>query len=70
MHRIKERLDRALVNLAWADTFFKTQLINEPSIGSDHSPIVIGTDWADLKGPRFFKFEHMWTGSEQCENVI
>lgn len=61
LHRIKERLERALVNLAWTNTFLKTQVINEPSIGSDHSFIMIDTDWVDLQGTRFFKFEHMWT---------
>ncbi|OMO87766.1 reverse transcriptase [Corchorus capsularis] len=67
---IKERLDRVLVNIEWVEQFPNTQVFNNPIIGSDHSSILIDSNFIDQKTPRSFKFEIMWTESEHCEQVI
>ena len=54
---IKERLDRALVNLEWMEAFPNMQVLNLVAIGSDHCPIVVNTDYKDKKGRGKFKFE-------------
>lgn len=38
---IKERLDRAVVNIDWVGKFPRTQVFNLPIIGSDHAPIMV-----------------------------
>ncbi|XWS18039.1 hypothetical protein CRYUN_Cryun32bG0008000 [Craigia yunnanensis] len=57
---IKERLDRVLANLEWLELFHKIQVFNLPAVGSDHSPIVVDTDFNDGKAVRRFKFEAKW----------
>ncbi|OMO50989.1 reverse transcriptase [Corchorus capsularis] len=67
---IKERIDRALVNLDWMETYPKSQVFNLPIIGSDHSPLLIDTNVVDGKATKLFKFEVMWTESPECKMVI
>ena len=38
---IRERLDRAMVNLQWEEEYPSTQVLNLPTVGSDHSPIFL-----------------------------
>ena len=54
---IRERLDRALVNLLWEETYPCSQVLNLPAVGSDHSPLIMNTEYHDKKAPRKFKFE-------------
>lgn len=68
--RVKERLDRALVSTEWRALFPKTQVLHEPCIGSDHLPLVVNTEWNDARGSKRFRFESMWTTSEECRVVI
>ncbi|XWS24719.1 hypothetical protein CRYUN_Cryun27aG0007600 [Craigia yunnanensis] len=67
---IKERLDRALINLKWMEEFPNIQVTNLHAMGSDHSPIVMTTDYKDIKNGRRFKFEASWLTMEECESVI
>ena len=46
---IRERLDRAVCNLAWANKFPRAAVINEEHVHSDHRPIVLDTDYLDEK---------------------
>ena len=62
---IKEKLDKALVNLLWEKTFPCSQL-HLLTIGSDHSPILVNSDFHDQKTPRRFKFEIIWVEIEGC----
>lgn len=43
--------------------------MNEPSIGSDHSPLVLTLEH-DFKGKKIFRFEDMWLEKEECYEVI
>ncbi|XP_012472495.1 uncharacterized protein LOC105789674 [Gossypium raimondii] len=52
---VKERLDRALVNLDWMEACPNTQGFNLPAIGSDHSPMVVFSDFRDKKVKKKFK---------------
>ena len=53
---IKEKLDKAIVNLEWQENFPKIQVFNLQAVGSDHSPIVVNTEYKDKKSPRAFRF--------------
>ncbi|XVE66304.1 hypothetical protein DITRI_Ditri08aG0070200 [Diplodiscus trichospermus] len=67
---IKEKIDRVFCNVYWLEDFSRTQLVNLPIIGSDHGPIYIDLDYNEMKSPRMFKFEIMWTENEECKMVI
>ena len=66
---IKKRLDRALVNLKWMEEFPNMQVTNLLAMGSDHSPIVMNTDYKDIKNRRKFKFEASWLTVEDCRRL-
>ena len=61
---IKEGLDRVLANLEWLDMFPNMQVFNLPAVGSNHSPIVVDTDFKYGKAVRRFKFEAKWLSME------
>ena len=67
---IKERLDRAFVNLKWQEKFPKMQVFNLQAVGSDHSPIVVDTEYNDKKTQKAFRFEVGWVDYEECERMI
>ena len=46
---IRERLDRAVCNLAWANKFPRAAVINEEHVHSDHRPIVLDMEYWDEK---------------------
>ena len=64
---IKERLDRALVNLEWMEVFPNMQIMNLAAMGFDHSLLVANSEYKDK---RKFKFEVSWLMMEDCEKVI
>lgn len=68
--RIRERLDKALVNTNWLRMFQVTQALVDLAIGSYHSPLVVDTDWVGIKGKKLSKFESVWLESDSCEEVI
>ena len=67
---IKERIERALVNLRWMEEYPRTQVLNRPIVGSDHQPILVNNDCRDLRTPKQFKFEIVWTENEECGQVM
>lgn len=67
---IRERLDIALVNVEWEEKYPGTQLFNLPAVGSDHSPIFLDSDFKEMKTPRKFRFELVWTELQECEQLI
>ena len=67
---IRERLDRALVNLLWEETYPCSQVQNLPAVRSDHSPLIMNIEYHDKKAPRKFKFEIVWAEMEECGEVI
>ena len=54
---IKERIDRALVNLRWMEDFLRTQVFNLPIVWSDHALVLVDSEFRDLKVAKQFKFE-------------
>ena len=59
-----------LVNLEWQKTFPRIQVYNLQDVGSDHSPVLLDTNFRDKKSRRKFKFEAMWMSIEGCEETI
>ncbi|OMO87944.1 reverse transcriptase [Corchorus capsularis] len=67
---IRERLDRAFINVEWRAKFSVAQCFNLPAVGSEHSPIFIALDPDEKKSSRIFRFESQWTTSDECKTVI
>ena len=67
---IKERIDRALVNLNWMEEFLRTQVFNLPIIGCDHGPVLMDADFKDLRAQKQFKFEIFWVEKKMCRQII
>ncbi|XVF47864.1 hypothetical protein PTKIN_Ptkin03bG0144600 [Pterospermum kingtungense] len=67
---VRERLDRALINMKWAEEFPCSQKIHLPIIGSNHCPIMLNSNFHDKKSPKRFKFEVLWAEFDGCVEVI
>lgn len=67
---IRERLECALVNYKWMQAFPRCQGFNLDAVGSDHSPIVLWTEFVDKKGTIKFKFEANWVKEVECADVV
>ena len=67
---IKVKLDRVLVNVEGMETLPNMQVLNLLAVGSDHSPMVLYTDYKDGVATRRFKFETKWLEMEGCERII
>lgn len=65
----KERIDRVLVNWAWRLNHSHAVAVALPSIGSDHSPIVLHSS-PKAKSGVLFKFEAFWEEHEDCNRII
>lgn len=61
-----EKLDRAMGSVEWCRRFPKAAVLVLPIHRSDHSPLVLDTDWVEVKRARLKRFEEMWL---QCEEV-
>ncbi|KAK4254647.1 hypothetical protein QN277_010000 [Acacia crassicarpa] len=64
---VRERLDRALGNGSFRDTFEKALVFHIEPVGSDHHALVIDCCYVEEKGIKPFKFEANWV---QHENFI
>ena len=67
---IKERLNRVLVNFEQIEEFTRMQVTNLPTIGSNHSLVVMNTEHKDIKNGRKFKFQVAWLTIEDCEKIV
>ncbi|XVE83165.1 hypothetical protein DITRI_Ditri16bG0065800 [Diplodiscus trichospermus] len=67
---IKERLDRAVVNVEWMETYPMSMRVNLPANGSDHSPIILWIEKVEKKGIRRFKFGANWVEVKECKQII
>ncbi|XP_042515375.1 uncharacterized protein LOC122089748 [Macadamia integrifolia] len=64
---IRIRLDRVLTNAEWHSAFGEFIVTVQPSLGSDHFPIVVDTEGGRFSGSRPFRFESLWfTHSERA----
>ncbi|XVF66220.1 hypothetical protein PTKIN_Ptkin10aG0018000 [Pterospermum kingtungense] len=66
---VKERIDRAMVNLGWLEVYLRSQEFNLPILGSDHRLVLVDSDFRDKKSARQFKFEILWTKNEECGQI-
>lgn len=67
---IMERIDLAFANLEWREKFDTTLVFVESAIGSDHSPLVLNTNFSLNKVRKPFRFESFWTTEEECQRII
>lgn len=67
---IKERLDRALGNLAWCSNQSQSQLFHIPKLGSDHRPILLDIIPCESRKKRLFLFEQLWLSHEDYKDLI
>ncbi|XP_021805547.1 uncharacterized protein LOC110749696, partial [Prunus avium] len=70
--RIFERLDRAVCNTQWRQTFADAFVQHLPRTKSDHCPIKISLKSRMVSCPnsRPFRFEAMWLKHEQFQNFV
>ena len=45
-----------LVNMEWMEDFSNMQIINLTAMGSDHSLIIVNTDYKDVKSVKKIQF--------------
>ncbi|KAF7822883.1 reverse transcriptase [Senna tora] len=67
---VKERLDRALGNIALLNSFPKAQVFVNDPVGSDHGALVTNLAYCDTKSPRTFKFELAWLSHPEYREVM
>jgi hypothetical protein len=67
---IRERLDRGVANCLWRTTFPRVVVNHLGAVNSDHCPLLIDTNPADVLAPRPFRFEAMWAKDLSCFGVI
>lgn len=70
---IRERLDRAVANVDWRDLFPYAQVFHDLILGSessDHAPLIVNVCIPLKKVPYRFKFESMWSTSEERGEII
>jgi hypothetical protein len=72
---VRERLDRAVANVAWRCMFPLYKIINGDPRRSDHRPIIAKLNGQamvdrDRRSPRTFRFEARWLQEEQCDEVV
>lgn len=64
------KLDRALANVNWMDSFDDSILSHFPRLSSDHNPIVLSHRKHLSPGNIPFKFEEMWLSHESFSTVV
>jgi hypothetical protein len=70
---VRERLDRALANMAWRNHFPTVQVVNGDPRHSDHRPVIVLTERKEVGGPRSgkpFYFEAAWLEEDNCGEVV
>ncbi|KAG2725248.1 hypothetical protein I3760_01G056800 [Carya illinoinensis] len=71
-YRVSERIDRFLLNSIWWDCFPRAWATHGVVAYSDHLPIWVVFEGVE-ESPKFkklFKFEAMWVGEPNCEDII
>ncbi|KAK9924904.1 hypothetical protein M0R45_033245 [Rubus argutus] len=67
---LKERLDRGLINEDWLLLWPDSCVTHLALIGSDHCPLLFGTNPVLEKRKKPFKFEAFWADDTECHSVI
>jgi hypothetical protein len=71
--KIRERLDRGVVNEQWNDVFPFAKLVNSETTRSDHRPLLVDTEYlskshAMTDNPR--RFEARWLMEDEVEDMV
>ncbi|KAK4482042.1 hypothetical protein RD792_012965 [Penstemon davidsonii] len=69
MARIRERIDRSMVNTDWQRLFPNSLVIHLPRTHSDHHPILTLCDGTPQSG-KPFRFELAWTTDPSCGEIV
>uniref|UniRef100_A0A803NGT2 Reverse transcriptase domain-containing protein n=1 Tax=Cannabis sativa TaxID=3483 RepID=A0A803NGT2_CANSA len=68
---VEVRLDRAVVNQKWIDTFISAKLFNLEFSSSDHSPILLSPYDPDVTfAKKRFRFENAWLREPLCTQIV
>ena len=72
---IRERLDRAVCNIEWANKFPRAAIINGEHVHSDHRPLILDTDYFDsnlfnCRNGRVRQFEAKWLKEDTVEEIV
>ncbi|MQM12386.1 hypothetical protein Taro_045303 [Colocasia esculenta] len=68
--RIACRMDRALINHSWIDTFPDSFVHYGDQLLSDHAQLTINTEDAVVGGPKPFKFYNMWAQHASFRSIV
>jgi exonuclease III len=64
-----QKIDRAFINLEWANTFPNSSISSLTRFVSDHVPIVAAIS-TSVSRPAFFRFENYWASHQACRNIV
>jgi hypothetical protein len=64
-----QKIDRAFINLEWANTFPNSSISSLTRFVSDHVPIVASIS-TSVPRPAFFRFENSWAAHQACRDII
>jgi len=67
---VKEMLDRVFCTYNWRLAFPEAEVIALPTMGSDHSPLLLTTDVILGRRQKSFTFEAFWLQERECNEVI
>ncbi|MQM00346.1 hypothetical protein Taro_033080 [Colocasia esculenta] len=70
IRRIACRLDRALVNQCWLDSFQDSYVSYGDTLHSDHAQLTIFTEELIAGGPKPFRFFTMWAQHESFHSTV
>lgn len=67
---VKERLDRVVCMIEWRLMYHEAEAYALPTVGSDHSPIILSLQTNPARRKRIFRFEVFWLESAECKEVV
>lgn len=67
--QVKEKLDRALCNSLWMQSFPSSSLQILAIVVSDHSPLFFQSHF-EKKGAKLFRFVNFWLSFPQCHDIV
>ncbi|KAK4252766.1 hypothetical protein QN277_014312 [Acacia crassicarpa] len=67
---VRERLDRALGNVEFRDTFHHAVVFHVDPVGSDHHALVVDCCHHEEKAPKVFRFEANWVHHVDFLSVV
>ncbi|KAH0717174.1 hypothetical protein KY285_013205 [Solanum tuberosum] len=68
--RVWKRLDKAMVNDKWLEIMPQTNISHLPSVGSDHTPLLMEMTVNDNQGIKYFKFLQCWVDNDSFMDTV